>query len=243
MDNVNIVKISNGIKDFDFFYKQLGSRAVLGHIFSGEPYPVLPFVKKEHVRTIVDIGAHIGEAAFFFHFIYPGANIFSFEPDPESFGLLMRNVGQLGKVRSFHMGCFDCDKEVAFFKSMEFGSVGNSIHIKPNMTPSCMVQLRDTATVLKELAVPQSVDIMKIDTEGCEVAVLNSLVKGGYRSRLVYIEHHSERDCHDIHKILFPTHVLWQSSSIGCDHGVPGELLYIDRQYLSDLATHTDQGG
>ncbi|MBF0123740.1 MAG: FkbM family methyltransferase [Magnetococcales bacterium] len=237
MQNANVVKLSNGSRDFEFFYKQLGSRAVLEHIFSGEPYPILPFVKGEHIKTIVDIGAHIGEAAFFFHFLYPDADIFSFEPDPESFGLLERNVGQISKIRPFHVGCFDCDKEVEFFKSLEFGSVGNSIYAKSNMVHSCRVQLKDTATILNSLAIPQQIDILKIDTEGCEIAVLRSLFGGRFRSKLAYIEHHSEQDCHEIHNLLFPTHVLWNSSAMGCGHGVPGELLYVDRQYVSGLAS------
>src|ERR1035437_596152 len=41
---------------------------------------------------IIDCGANIGMATLYFNFIYPKANIFSFEPDPNTYALLEKNV-------------------------------------------------------------------------------------------------------------------------------------------------------
>lgn len=49
---------------------------------------------------IFDIGAHKGESINFFKSIYDTAKIYSFEPEPENFILLPK---QLGKLRHLHL--------------------------------------------------------------------------------------------------------------------------------------------
>ena len=44
--------------------------------------------------VIIDIGAHTGESVDFFSKIFPNAEIFSVEPDPESYQKLVNNVAR-----------------------------------------------------------------------------------------------------------------------------------------------------
>jgi FkbM family methyltransferase len=53
---------------------------------------------KGGVPVIVDAGAYIGASAIWFARTYPAAHVVALEPDPESFGLLERNVRSLGNV-------------------------------------------------------------------------------------------------------------------------------------------------
>ncbi len=50
----------------------------------------------EEVNRVVDLGAHIGLATLYFAQIYPTAEIVSYEPDPENYSLLVKNVAENG---------------------------------------------------------------------------------------------------------------------------------------------------
>lgn len=50
----------------------------------------------EEPKRVVDIGAHIGLATLYFAQIYPTAEIVAYEPDPQNYKLLIKNVGENG---------------------------------------------------------------------------------------------------------------------------------------------------
>src|SRR5919106_1265438 len=58
---------------------------------------------------IVDVGSNIGLAILFFKRLFPGATVIGFEPDPEAFRLLERNVGEnrLQNVRLLNEAVYD----------------------------------------------------------------------------------------------------------------------------------------
>ena len=73
------------------------------------------------------------------------------------------------------------------------------------------------------------IDILKLDTEGCEVPILRSLQKHLPEIKLVYVEYHSDRDRRLIDCLLAKTHVLWRGH-------VPlayrGEFCYLNRKLI-----------
>lgn len=44
--------------------------------------------------VIIDVGAHIGLATLYFKWLYPGAEIWALEPNPQLFALLEQNVSE-----------------------------------------------------------------------------------------------------------------------------------------------------
>src|SRR5919109_152962 len=52
-------------------------------------------------KIILDIGSNIGASIIYFHHQFPDANIFGFEPHPDTFRILEKNVGGLRGVRIF----------------------------------------------------------------------------------------------------------------------------------------------
>ncbi|MGB9274320.1 MAG: FkbM family methyltransferase, partial [Terrimicrobiaceae bacterium] len=54
---------------------------------------------------IIDCGGHIGLAVLYFKGLYPRSRIVTFEPNPETFSLLERNIAQnnLRDVKAFNM--------------------------------------------------------------------------------------------------------------------------------------------
>ena len=74
-------------------------------------------------------------------------------------------------------------------------------------------------------------DILKLDTEGCEVPILRSLQKHLSDMKLIYADYHSDRERRLIDGLLAETHVLWRGH-------VPlayrGEFCYLNRKLIPD---------
>lgn len=67
--------------------------------------------------VIFDCGANLGMATLFFKWLYPKARIEAFEPDPNTFRLLERNVQEndLADVRAHNCALWDENGSVDFF--------------------------------------------------------------------------------------------------------------------------------
>jgi FkbM family methyltransferase len=81
----------------DVFLRERGSdMATFEEIVVEEVYKtVLPSVK--NVKTVIDLGANIGLASLYLAYHYPACQILCVEPNPETYGLLLRNVGKLNR--------------------------------------------------------------------------------------------------------------------------------------------------
>jgi FkbM family methyltransferase len=121
-----------------------------------------------HARTIIDLGANIGIAAMWFRSLNPEARIIAVEPDPFTFKKLCLNVGHDPLVRCVNVAITPETGPVAFV----------------NARHSWESRVADTATgdtssargiTLDELMGAEGVDaidILKVDIEGMEFAVL-----------------------------------------------------------------------
>ncbi|MBF0159545.1 MAG: FkbM family methyltransferase [Magnetococcales bacterium] len=217
---------------FEVSYGGPSTRDTIREIFSKQEYPFVDFIKD--VDVIVDIGANIGIASLYFHCIYPNADIFSFEPDLGAFSLLTMNTEKISNIHRVNAACSDYDGEAVFHRiiGIETGYVGNSIHgtgfVIPGHNDLITIKIFNTCHLLRKNGI-SSIDILKIDTEGCDVQVLRSIISNGLTSRIIYIESHSSDDFFEIHKIISSTHVLWISNYRGMSH------MYIDRKYINIL--------
>jgi len=67
-------------------------------------------------------------------------------------------------------------------------------------------------------------DIIKIDTEGCELPILSALSECVRATKVLYLEYHSEEDRIAIDEMLRPTHILY-SGNVQFPHR--GEFVYV----------------
>lgn len=200
-------------------------------ILTGRTYPHVSFVNE--VEVIVDIGANIGASSVFFSLHYPEATIYSVEPQKGPFELLTRNTQGNPKNRCFNVGLFDCEKTVPLYHSWVdpgTASIGKSWL---NTAESESIRLRDTATWLSEEGITR-IDILKIDTEGCERHILSRMEHIVPFVKALYLEYHSEEDRRALDSMLAPSHVLYRAR---VDKAHCGELLYV----RSDLDTHAPE--
>jgi FkbM family methyltransferase len=123
---------------------------------------------------IVDCGSNIGMSVLYFRLLYPSALIEAFEPDPDTFAILKRNV-QYNKIESIilHNTALGNKKgTVSFFKSKK--STNSGLVPTENTIETITVPMEPLSHLLT-----QKVSILKIDTEGSEVEVINELIESG----------------------------------------------------------------
>src|SRR5436189_6212019 len=64
-------------------------------------------------KIILDIGSNIGASILYFHEKFPDAKIFGFEPHPDTFRVLEKNVGQLPGITIFNYGLAATPQRIA----------------------------------------------------------------------------------------------------------------------------------
>jgi FkbM family methyltransferase len=228
-----IFKHPNGEMRFQLFQNEVCIR-ISEEILAGKTYPEVPFVKD--VETILDIGANIGAAAVFLATTYPKAIVYALEPASTPFDLLKQNVESLANVRIFPCGLLSEDKRVSLFQGRN-DSVESSIFPTGRTSGDCeTITLRSAPHFLAEQGIDH-VDILKLDTEGCEVPILRSLGASVSSIKIIYVEYHSDRDRLLIDQLLCKTHVLWRGQ---CLLAHRGEFCYLRRDLVpSESETHT----
>jgi len=212
-------------RSFTLFDTPMG-REACQLVLSGKSYPLLPLAGQ--INTIVDVGANVGAATIYFAAQYPRARVVSFEPSPDSYALLTANTADLPQVRCFPFGLFDRDQQTLLYRGRDDAvedSIGRSRQQSSETVP---IVLRRAEAALGEAGV-ECIDILKLDTEGCEVPILRSLASFLPRTGVIYVEFHSERDRLEIDRLLGPTHALFRGQIA---KPYRGELCYVARQCL-----------
>ena len=174
---------------------------------------IVKFFKKKKLinfNCIFDIGAHKGETIKFFLKNFEFEKIFSFEPIPETFELLKKNINLLDNFK----------KKKIVLENSAVGSAETKISIK-QMVESSSSTIRDInqnskyfnkkkkllysskEDFFKKIDVNQitlnkytkinsieKIDFLKIDTEGYELDVLIGLENKIEKVRFILFEHH-----------------------------------------------------
>lgn len=175
-------------------------------VLKGETYPHLPFV--DDVRVIVDVGANCGAASVFFALHHPGAVVHAFEPAAAPRVLLERNTAGLD-VRVHPFGLYSEDGEVPFYAGAEGASILGSVFPREvNAEATETVRLRDAAAWAAEEGVDR-IDVLKVDVEGSEVHVLESLRPLLPTVKVVYVEYGSRALRRRVFELLEPTHEVY----------------------------------
>jgi FkbM family methyltransferase len=171
----------------------------------GESYPHIDFIAD--VSVIVDVGASVGSAALFFSLAYPEAAVYCFEPHVESFGLLVENTIGIEQIHPFNFGLYDSDRTA----DLHIGTTTfttNSIHRAVDKTERTEnISLRDASAVMQEVGLKR-IDVIKVDTEGCEVQILENLLPH-YRPRVIHLEYHNDNDRRTLDQLLCDEFILY----------------------------------
>jgi len=164
-------------------------------------------------QSILDVGANIGAFAQRAHSKWPGAHIICCEPMPFNVVHLRRNVPDDVEIISAAVREFSGADEIFVgdcFVTGGFIQFGRQTRHK--ILVECIAA--------KELP---SCELVKIDTEGCEVEILRGLLL--QKTRAIFVEHHSRADAETITAMLSSNFSL-----VNEDSGKPiGVLKFVRR--------------
>jgi FkbM family methyltransferase len=190
-------------------------------ILIGKTYPIVPYAKD--VRVVVDIGANLGAASVFFSLHYPEARVYALEPQKFPCEILLRNTSFYPNTTVFNVGLFDSDRESTLYLSWVDSATASIGSSWLNTERTETIQLRDAAGWAQEQGITV-IDILKIDTEGCEIPVLSRLASLIPRTQVIYVEYHSDADRRAIDDIIGESHVLFSAKAVRAHIG---ELVYV----------------
>lgn len=145
--------------------------------------------------VIFDCGANIGLATLFFKWLYPGSEIYAFEPDRETFGLLKRNVevNHLTGVHLYNAALSDASGTASFYVDhAKPGSPRMSLNFQRMPKDAITVETVTLSDIIRDQLAGKDLDFLKIDVEGAEDAVLRDLSTTGQLKTVkeMLIEYH-----------------------------------------------------
>lgn len=184
---------------FKLSFVDYGSMFVMfNEIFGHEVYN---FKADSDEPFIIDCGSNIGLAIFYFKTRYPKAHIIGFEPGPETFSFLEKNVTQnnLSDVIVENKAVARKAGQISFYTSKEKPAIGGwSIEGARGHSAYQEHAHQVEATQLSSYII-RPVDLLKIDIEGAEDDVIEELVESGKLSLIKHIileYHHHMIDMH-----------------------------------------------
>ena len=147
--------------------------------------------------VIIDCGANIGISSLYFKSIYPNATLIAFEPDESLADIFQKNMLQNG-IQNFtlHKAAVWTENGTISFNNL--GSEASSIDASGNSSAS--VPTVKLASIVGEY---KNIDLLKIDIEGAEYAVIQDIANELYRVKNMFIEYHGlASETHKLETIL-----------------------------------------
>lgn len=180
------------------------------NIFEKDDYRIRPQYLPTGPLSIVDIGANVGLFALYMKRLRLDCDVFCFEPVPQTVELLRRNTVHDPRIHVYPYALSN-HEEKAVIHLHPLNSGENSLKtVATAMADSIQVPVKDAASSLRRIGLSY-IDILKIDTEGSEVEILESLHAYLPYVGILMIEYHSEKDRRSIDALL-ATHVLFEAN-------------------------------
>ncbi len=139
--------------------------AVLREIFIDKEYE---WVGDNEPKIIVDLGAHFGDTALYYHVRYPKATIIAVEPSPENYERLIKNTKDIPQIIPVQAAIGKVDGVINL--SQGTSALGYSTLNQENVSNSIEVTQLMLNTLLKKYSIGKA-DLIKFDIEGAEFDV------------------------------------------------------------------------
>ena len=206
---------------------------VVENVLAGKEYPlVLP--KRLRPRTIIDVGGNVGAAALWFRANYPAAEVHSFEPSPTLFSFLQSNTEEWSRVFVHGVGLSDRSGQQTLYLGQRNAAQSSLVKHESVGEAVERVEIRRASETLSELGIEQ-ISILKLDTEGSELAILRDLNEWFDRISAIYVEYHSEADRRAIDALMADRFYLIHAS---VHFPNLGTLVYCSREIMEASARY-----
>lgn len=134
---------------------------------------------------IIDCGANIGLSVIYFKRLYPNARVIAFEPDPEIFKVLKRNI-EVNKISDVSLLERAVWKEETTLEFVKEGGDGG--RIKKECDEENIIKVK---TVRLKDFLNDQIAFLKIDIEGAETEVILDAIDSFRNIKYIFIEYHS----------------------------------------------------
>jgi len=157
--------------------------------------------------VIVDMGAHIGMTVIYFKMLFPKARVIAFEPIPDNFKLLQKNVSenQLDDVEMYQAVVAPKSGILRIQEPIGEGAWKSGAGIIPKGWKGIQTnqEIKVEAVGIQEV-ISQKIDILKMDIEGMEYEVIRNMGPMMRNVKNMLIEVHPRKDhrIEEIEKIL-----------------------------------------
>lgn len=164
------------------------------------------FAKKKHALTIFDVGANIGDFTGEMLAFFPKSTVYAFEPIPETYKTLKRNLFANPNIHCFNQACGAKKGTVTMSAVALCGSNKIIRTKKTKKAPNTQQVSMTTLTEVFKKSNLNRIDLLKTDVEGYDLQVLmgaESLLKNK-KITAVYCEVNLRND--NLHGNFFLIH-------------------------------------
>jgi FkbM family methyltransferase len=142
------------------------------------------------IKTILDVGANIGQSALFYQETFPESTIYCYEPIPAIYNQLKENTRNYSAIHSFQKGVGAKSGELQIVLLEDQLSQQHSFNkVSSKDEESILVPITTIDEILEKNGI-KTIDLLKIDTEGFELEVIEGASKSiaNNQLKLIYLE-------------------------------------------------------
>ncbi|HTN43419.1 MAG TPA: FkbM family methyltransferase [Nitrospiria bacterium] len=185
------------------FAPNLGELITYKEIFVSRVYQRLPDFRPTGYAVVFDVGANIGFYTLQAAASLAGGTIYAFEPNPEAYSKLVENVGA-NRAKNVHLLPYAVGSKQGrvWLRRAERTGLG-SVEESPAETGNSRVEVEMvTLDGMVEKHSVTRIDLMKIDVEGHEEAVLAGGERALGMTRRIVMEYHGPEILERVRKFL-----------------------------------------
>jgi FkbM family methyltransferase len=177
-------------------------------------------LRPHNVRTILDVGSHVGSFTVMAHHYWPKAKIVAVEPHPQSFELMTKNTSHIPVSQLLRINAAISPRPGKCLLSFPVSNSRVADYV-PDVWESLEPRFREFGIEVPSLTVEQfwtqvtdfgidEVDLIKLDCEGAEYLIVSELSALGLMDRIGWIrgEWHSRKDNLLLANLLGQTHAF-----------------------------------
>lgn len=230
---VTSLRASKDGRSIDVAFPDVGDmRDQVAKVLSGEAYPSVR-VEGHEPRTVVDIGANVGASAVYFHMQFPAATVYCYEPSPANFAFLQHNLGTRPGFVLRPYGLGDREERVRLYAGRAHGMQNSVVPGVETSEDYETVDLRKASSEF-DAAGLEDIDVLKVDTEGCELPILRDLgIERLRRVGTLCFEYHADEDRRAIDALLGDDFLLCFARGAAPHRGT---LVYVNRRVADQHA-------
>lgn len=115
-------------------------------------------------------------------------NVFAFDPTPRAISYIEKVASQNSKYHFFEVGLWDKEDTLKFYAPRNTEHVSHSLVNLQKTDEYIVVKVKRLKDIMREIG-HQKIDLIKIDIEGAEYKVIDSIIEDSIKVKVICIEY------------------------------------------------------